>query len=77
MLSVAQWLLRCNADSIPDTLALLEDVVHLFEGAVGSLRVEPVEAGDDSGVDHSEDYVGAVLDVCEGNRRNHYHWSVC
>lgn len=50
MLVIAVWLLEGNADAVEHIRGLLEDVIHLFEGAVSCLRVEEINGREDAGV---------------------------
>lgn len=52
----------------------MEDLVHFFQGPVGSFRIEEVHARNHEGVNNGENDVGPVSDVGEGWRRHHnYH----
>lgn len=50
ILAVAARLIPCNLDKVPDRSGLVEDVVHLLQRTVGSLRVEEVDDGEDKSV---------------------------
>lgn len=63
-------------DALPAGGDLVEDAVHLLEGAVGRLRVEEVHRGDHEGVDDCEDDVGLVADRVEGDGRDHHDHEV-
>lgn len=68
--AVAAGLAAGDADDVEEALGavhLVEDGVHLLEGAVRRLRVEEVHARHDEGVDHGEDDVCLVSDVVEGD----------
>lgn len=62
-----------RADDVEDSFCLLEDCVHLLEGAVGGLGIEEVDAWDDECVYHGEDYVGLIADCGEGYGCYHYY----
>lgn len=49
----------------PQSVAFVEDGVHLLQGPVRGLRVEEVHGRDHERVDHGEDDVGLVSDVVE------------
>jgi hypothetical protein len=50
LLSIAVGLVAGNGDNVENAGSLVEDGVHLFEGAVGGLWVEEVDDGEDKGV---------------------------
>ena len=58
MLIVHEGLLDRDGDHVEDVCGLLEDQVHLFEGAVARLGEEEVDGGEDKGVYDGEDDVG-------------------
>lgn len=72
ILSVTSGHLVGDLDDVEDACCFVEDFVHFFEGAVGGFWVEEVDAGDDEGVDYSEDDVGLVADCVEGDGCYHY-----
>lgn len=50
ILAVAARLIPCNLDKVPNRCGLVEDVIHLLQRTVGSLRVEEVDDGEDKSV---------------------------
>lgn len=68
MLIIAMRELVRNLDDVERVCCLVEDLIHLFEGAVGGLGEEEPDAGDDGGVYYSKDNVCFIADVCKG------HW---
>ena len=55
----------------PTAGRLAEYDINFFEGAVGGLRVDEVDDGEDEGIDYSEDHVGFVADGGEGDGGDH------
>lgn len=55
VLVVTVWLLERDGNDVEDVGALLEDVVHLFEGSVSGLGEEEVGHWENEGVDDRED----------------------
>merc|ERR1712093_103421 len=58
-------------DSRQNRLRLHEDVVHLFEGSIGSLGVEEVDDREDECIDYGKDDIGLIADAIECNWCNH------
>lgn len=50
VLAVPARLFARNPDQRPDGFGLVEDCVHLFEGAVRGFGVEEVDDGEDEGI---------------------------
>ena len=48
--AVSAWSIGCCADQAPHRLGVVEDGVHLLEGAVGGLGEEEVDDGNNEGV---------------------------
>lgn len=76
VLVITLWLLLGNLDDIKGALkavALLENLVHLFQGPIGCLGIEEVDTGYHEGVDDGKDDVCLVADVVKGRWCDHDH----
>lgn len=66
--AVSAWLDSClvnNVEGSAEALDLLEDSVHLFEGAVGCLREEKVDARNHKSIENGKYDIRLPLDVGE------------
>lgn len=76
VLVVASGLLARDPDHVecaPESVTLLEDLVHLLQRSVRRLWVEEIYARDHEGVDDGEYDVCLVSNVCERWRCDHYN----
>lgn len=67
VLAVAMGLVAGDRDQVEDAVRLVEDRVHLFQGAVGGFGVEEVDDGEDDCI------AGSGLDGRQGKSRGDLH----
>lgn len=65
VLPVPMGLVAGRGDDVEGVGRVMEDLVHLFQGAIGGFREEEIDRWDHEEVDDCEDDVGPVADIGE------------
>lgn len=62
VLAEPPWFLSRHLDNGEDRVCLVENTIHLLKRAIGRLRIEKVDDGDDEGVNDGKDDVSLIAD---------------